>query len=99
RLTRMGNIKEEFGGNTFIVKAVHGKLKERMDLKSLLDGLSDELTSNHRDDDLDHRLAAMTACKASIKAVDPLNNRAAQQIIRELALCAAPFTCPHGRPT
>jgi DNA mismatch repair protein MutL len=99
RLTRMGFIIEEFGGNTFIVKALPAHLPEDVDLHSLLDGLSDELTSHHRADDLDHRLAAMTACKASVKAGDVLNNSASQQIIRQLALCAAPFTCPHGRPT
>ncbi len=99
RLQRMGFIIEEFGGETFIVKAVPAHLSEGIDLHSLLDGLSDELTSNHRAADLDHRLAAMAACKASVKAGDPLNNNAAQQIIRQLALCSSPFTCPHGRPT
>jgi DNA mismatch repair protein MutL len=99
RLTRMGFLVEEFGGNTFIVKAVPAHLPEGIDLHSLLDGLSDELTSNHRAADLDHRLAAMTACKASVKAGDPLDNNAAAQIIRQLTLCSSPFTCPHGRPT
>lgn len=99
RLTRMGFVIEEFGGGTFIVKAMPAHLPENTDLHSLLDGLSDELGSHHRADDLDHRLAAMTACKASVKAGDVLSNNAAQQIIRQLSLCASPFTCPHGRPT
>jgi DNA mismatch repair protein MutL len=99
RLTRMGFVIEAFGGNTFIVKAVPANLSEGLDLHSLLDGLSDELSSNHRAADLDHRVAAMAACKASVKAGDPLTNAASQQIIRQLALCASPFTCPHGRPT
>lgn len=97
--SKMGFLIEPFGGSTFIVKGIPGYFKEKFDLHSLLDGLSDELNSNHRAADLDHRLAAMTACKASIKAGDPLDSSACYTIIRQLALCESPFTCPHGRPT
>lgn len=98
-LTKMGFVIEAFGGSTFVVKGVPALLKEKFDLHSLLDGLTDELNSNSRGPDLDHRLAAMTACKASIKAGDPLDLNACHTIIRQLALCDSPFTCPHGRPT
>ncbi len=98
-LTRMGFVIEPFGGTTFIVKGVPAHLREKFDLHSLLDGLSDELHSNHRARDLDHRLAAMTACKASIKAGDPLDESGCFAVIQQLARCKSPFTCPHGRPT
>ncbi len=98
-LTKMGFIIEPFGGSTFLVKGTPAGIREKFDLHSLLDGLTDELTSNSRAQDLDHRLAAMTACKASIKAGDPLDLNACHTIIRQLALCDSPFTCPHGRPT
>ena len=98
-LAKMGFMIEAFGGSTFIVKGLPANLKEKFDLHSLLDGLTDELQSSHRAQDLDHRLAAMTACKASVKAGDVLDLNACHTIIRQLALCDSPFTCPHGRPT
>ncbi|MCG3204721.1 MAG: DNA mismatch repair protein MutL [Elusimicrobia bacterium] len=98
-LSKMGFMIEPFGGSTFVVKGIPAHLNNKLDLHSLLDGLSDEFHSNHRAADLDHRLAAMTACKASIKAGDPLDLPAGLAIIRQLALCESPFTCPHGRPT
>lgn len=98
-LTRMGFVIEPFGGSTFVIKGIPSHLKEKTDLHSLLDGLTDELMSNGRAKDLDHRLAAMAACKASVKAGDALDLNACHTIIRQLSLCESPFTCPHGRPT
>ncbi len=98
-LARMGFVIEPFGGSTFVIKGVPAQLREKFDVHSLMDGLSDELESHHRARDLDHRLAAMAACKSSVKAGDPLDNQACAAIINQLTVCNSPFTCPHGRPT
>jgi DNA mismatch repair protein MutL len=44
-------------------------------------------------------LAAITACKAAVKAGDPLDLKECEALVKQLPLCEAPFTCPHGRPT
>ena len=44
-------------------------------------------------------LIAMTACKAAVKAGDPLTEPEARELIQQLLHLENPFTCPHGRPT
>lgn len=95
--TRMGFVIEAFGGATFVIKGVPGNFPEKLDLTSLLDGLSDELSKPGAQ--LEHRMASMAACKASIKAGDALDPKACKDILLQLSFCEAPFTCPHGRPT
>ncbi len=100
-LQRMGFDIEPFGGATFIVKGVPAKLGARFDLHDLLDELCEAASEpgERRGPALEHRLAAAAACKSSVKAGDPLDVAACRQILAELAVCDAPFTCPHGRPT
>lgn len=103
-LQKMGFVMEDFGGDTFLVKGYPSMLGEKFDLHSLLDGMSDVLAEP--DDrrggferNFEHRLAALTACKAAVKAGDTLDLKSCQYILQELLLCDDPLTCPHGRPT
>lgn len=48
--------------------------------------------------DLRQSMLHMMACKAAIKAGEPLNMRQMRQLIIELCNTEHPFTCPHGRP-
>jgi DNA mismatch repair protein MutL len=43
-------------------------------------------------------LAAAVACKAAIKAGQPLSQTEMRSLLAELFTCRQPFTCPHGRP-
>jgi DNA mismatch repair protein MutL len=47
---------------------------------------------------LRHAFLQMAACKAAVKAGDPLNIRQLQAILDALCSTDRPFTCPHGRP-
>jgi DNA mismatch repair protein MutL len=98
---RMGFMIEPFGGDTFVVKGLPSHLGDRFEITVLLDAMCDAITDpeERRGTSLEHRLAAAAACKASVKAGDPLDNAGARQILKELAACENPFTCPHGRPT
>jgi DNA mismatch repair protein MutL len=40
----------------------------------------------------------MVSCKASIKANQKLTPEEANTLLRRLAACKQPYTCPHGRP-
>ncbi|MDD5730204.1 MAG: DNA mismatch repair endonuclease MutL [Candidatus Omnitrophica bacterium] len=42
---------------------------------------------------------ARLACRSSVMAGQEMNKEQAEYQRRELLLCKAPFTCPHGRPT
>jgi DNA mismatch repair protein MutL len=98
---RMGFDIAPFGGSTFVVKGVPGVLGEKYDLHELLDEMVESASEpgERRGPGLEHRLAAAAACKASVKAGDPLDAAAGRRILAELARCESPFTCPHGRPT
>ena len=43
-------------------------------------------------------LAAAVACKAAVKAGQPLSQMEMRSLLDELFACAQPYTCPHGRP-
>ena len=53
---------------------------------------------NPTSQELRHNCLQMAACKAAIKAGDPLNMRQMQALINELCNTNLPYTCPHGRP-
>lgn len=48
--------------------------------------------------ELRHACLQIAACRAAIKAGDPLNMRQIQALIGELCATDLPYTCPHGRP-
>jgi DNA mismatch repair protein MutL len=43
-------------------------------------------------------MAASIACRAAIKINNPLDERRMRWLLRELAQCDYPTSCPHGRP-
>jgi DNA mismatch repair protein MutL len=45
------------------------------------------------------RVAATFACKAAVKAGDPLNEEEMAQLVNQVFATKQPFYCPHGRPT
>ncbi|MBE3582987.1 MAG: DNA mismatch repair endonuclease MutL [Limnochordaceae bacterium] len=45
-----------------------------------------------------YRTWATLSCKAAIKAGEYLTPAQMEQVVRQLALCRNPYTCPHGRP-
>jgi DNA mismatch repair protein MutL len=103
-LQKMGFFIEPFGSDTFLVKGHPSVMGERFDLHSLLDSLVDVFTEpddrkGGHERNFEHRVAALTACKASIKAGDALDLKSCQFILGELTKCDDPLTCPHGRPT
>jgi DNA mismatch repair protein MutL len=45
-----------------------------------------------------HMIAASFACRASIKAGDPLSQEEMLNLIENLFATTMPYVCPHGRP-
>jgi len=79
---------EEFGGNSFILRAVPLVLKD--DPVSFIKGsLSGDMGE----------LSISLACSGAVKAGQVLSSMEMEELIRRLFECEEPFTCPHGRPT
>jgi DNA mismatch repair protein MutL len=103
-LSKMGFVVEPFGQETFLLKGYPSVLGDRFDLEDLLEGLldvlggSDDPRAGH-EREFRHKLAALAACKAAVKAGDPLSLPSSQTLLNDLVKLDNPLTCPHGRPT
>lgn len=95
--SRLGFEFEPFGDNTVIVTAIPPDFP--MDnISGLISDLLENIL-NHKEKKPDDSSIARTACKLAVKAHDALHPAEAKELIRKLAKCKLPFSCPHGRPT
>jgi DNA mismatch repair protein MutL len=102
-LGEMGYEIEPFGKDSFVVRAIPRSLLGRNYEQALRDTV-DELTELSQGGRVQLRreqlamAAAGRACKAAMKAGQPLSLEEMQRLITDLAASRNPFTCPHGRP-
>jgi DNA mismatch repair protein MutL len=99
QLQRLGFALEGFGGSALLLRGVPSLLRAD-DLPRLADELAQELdedTGQGSSPVLD-RLLAFVACRAAIKAHQPLAPEQMAQVLTDLAETATPYYCPHGRP-
>ena len=101
QFTRIGFEIEEFGQDSYAVRAVPDNLfsiaKKEL-LIQMLDSLSDEITRNQSPDLIDEKIASMS-CKAAVKGNMKLSVQEVDALIGELLSLDNPYHCPHGRPT
>lgn len=96
---------EELGGTTLMVRALPAALAEetvRADLVyRVIEGLDPEggFGHEHPTSWAEGGAVALAACKAAIKAYRPLAGVEMEALLRQLAGCQDPRSCPHGRPT
>ncbi|WP_219837541.1 DNA mismatch repair endonuclease MutL [Paenibacillus sp. R14(2021)] len=91
---------EPFGSNTFLVRAYPEWLPAG-DEGDVIEEMADWLLQERGAIDvgkLREKSAIMCSCKASIKANDRLTREEGEGLLRRLASCMQPYTCPHGRP-
>ena len=92
RFTRIGFEIEEFGQDSYAVRAVPDNLfsiaKKEL-LIQMLDSLSDEIARNQ----------SPMSCKAAVKGNMKLSVQEVDALIGELLSLDNPYHCPHGRPT
>ncbi|MFC4809487.1 DNA mismatch repair endonuclease MutL [Paenibacillus sp. GCM10023250] len=91
---------EPFGANTFLVRAYPEWLPAGEE-GDVIEEMADWLLQERGAVDigkLREKSAIMCSCKASIKANDRLTREEGEGLLRRLAACAQPYTCPHGRP-
>ena len=101
QFTRIGFEIEEFGQDSYAVRAVPDNLfsiAKKDLLLQMLDSLSDELNRNLSPELIDEKVASMS-CKAAVKGNMKLSAAEVDTLIGELLTLDNPYHCPHGRPT
>ncbi len=98
-LERLGFTIKFFGNSTVIVDGVPPEIKPGEESTIL-----QEIISLFKEDEQQIRiepkekLAKSFACKAAIKAGDPLSDNEMKSLIEQLFNTEIPYVCPHGRP-
>jgi DNA mismatch repair protein MutL len=99
-LEEEGFVIEDFGKNSFLVRAVPvvlGKLEQT----DLVDEILDDLTREgpERFVSSRERIARIIACRSAIKAGTVCTPEQSERLLQQLRKVKNPFSCPHGRPT
>jgi len=102
-LQRLGIDLTEFGPRSVAVQKFPSLLAERKVpvagfIRDLLDVLAEHGSSDDAEALLSQALATM-ACKAAVKAGDPLSGEEIQALLSRRREVQRAATCPHGRPT
>lgn len=100
-LSEIGLEVEEFGTDEVLIRTVPIVFGKNPPIELLKDLLEDivELGDGRKMEDYRMEAAYMMACKASIKANDPLSRPQMEKLIEELAATERTYSCAHGRPT
>lgn len=98
---KIGLELEPFGGNTFQVTAIC-HLYEEAKVRDLVYHVLDEIGQGDLFDSenvmADALRMATRACKASVRAGDPLTPQERRGLLEGFQRLRPPYTCPHGRP-
>jgi DNA mismatch repair protein MutL len=100
-LQRLGIELAPFGPGTLAVHAFPtflARLDPATFVRELLERGEQELLDLHEEEML-HELLDMMACKAAVKAGDPLTPPEIQALLARRELIDRSSNCPHGRPT
>jgi len=100
-LSKLGFLVEDFGNNTFVIKAVP-VLLVGADYKRLLLDILDEVYVHGKSGKIEEvrdEMLSVMACHPAIKVHHRLERQEMVQLLADLFKCRMPHTCPHGRPT
>jgi DNA mismatch repair protein MutL len=100
-LSRLGIEVSAFGPSTVAVQSFPSflaKLEPGTFVAELLERGEQELLDLH-EEELLHEIMDMMACKAAVKAGDPLSAAEIEALLARRELVERSSNCPHGRPT
>ncbi|MGB7342699.1 MAG: DNA mismatch repair endonuclease MutL [Pirellulaceae bacterium] len=100
-LARIGMEVEEFGGETIVIQSYPAMLKNVKPADMLRTMLESVMGAGKKPDPLDllNHLLSTIACKAAVKAGDPLAPEEVVALLEQRDLFNDTHHCPHGRPT
>lgn len=87
-----------FGHNTFILRTVPAFLSHSLTREDII-ALVETASENSEATVLLGEVLRLMACKAAVRAGQPLSREEMTGLLNSLAKTEQPFTCPHGRPT
>jgi DNA mismatch repair protein MutL len=99
-LEELGFEVEPFGPNTFVLRAMPALLlgsEPEAALRVLVEDFEED--ESPLESEQDAKLIARVCKSAAVKAGQRLSLEEQEALLRDLEACAAPRTCPHGRPT
>jgi len=99
-LAKIGFRVEEFGRNTFIVRAIPlllAGIDPASALHSLVEDFEEDETPLQKE--IEAMLVARICKRAAVKAGQTLSPQEQRALLADLENCKSPRTCPHGRPT
>lgn len=100
RLKDMGFHLEPSGINSFYLREIPLWVLEENALEVATDMLHFILENRRIDvEKIRDDLAKSVSCKSAIKANKALSTQEINALVKNLATCINPYTCPHGRPT
>ncbi len=99
-LSHFGFEVEEFGPNTFQVRAVPDLLAHS-DPSAALRAIVEDFEEDEAplQNEAEKRLAARVCKRMAVKAGQTLSTEEQRALLTDLENCDSPRTCPHGRPT
>jgi DNA mismatch repair protein MutL len=99
-LQHLGFDVEEFGPNTFQVRAMPA-LFMGSDPSAALRALVEDFEEDEAplQNEIEAKLAARVCKRMAVKAGQALSNEEQRALLNDLEACDSPRTCPHGRPT
>ena len=97
--SKIGYELDAFGDNTVKLNAIPYALEQNNAGGVFMDIVSRLTESGASGKNIRYNAIAQAACKAAVKSHDKLSNAECDALVREMAKCELPFSCPHGRPT
>jgi DNA mismatch repair protein MutL len=99
-LSHFGFDVEEFGPNTFQVRAMPG-LFTGSDPSAALRAIVEDFEEDETplQNEVEKKLAARVCKRMAVKAGQALSPEEQRALLTDLENCDSPRTCPHGRPT
>ncbi|RMF42003.1 MAG: DNA mismatch repair protein MutL, partial [Anaerolineae bacterium] len=99
-LAKLGFQVEEFGRNTYLVRALPAllsKMEPAAALRVLVEDFEEDETPLQGQ--VEAKIIARVCKRAAVKAGQSLSRQEQEALLRDLEACQSPRTCPHGRPT
>jgi DNA mismatch repair protein MutL len=99
-LNRFGFDVEEFGPNTFQVRAIPALFAggdPSIALRALVEDFEEDEAPLQNE--IEAKLAARVCKRMAVKGGQTLSQDEQRALLTDLEACSSPRTCPHGRPT
>jgi DNA mismatch repair protein MutL len=97
-LEKIGFKLREFGESSVIIEGVPIDVNWGTEKEIINEILEKYIHNSELDASFIDYIASTFACKAAVKAGDPLNPEERKHLIDKLFATSHPYYCPHGRP-